>query len=106
MTVAIKLLPDELAELPPELVDDGIVATYLQDMKVPKDVPIDSWRQIERVVMGGRKVYILRVRGVKLTDVPDKTLQETQELITTNVNGVKTHPNGWYEVEEKMPQSQ
>lgn len=100
MSVEIKLIPDGMTQIPAELADDGIVKTYLQDMSVPEKAPIDSWEQIERRVPGGKNEYILRVRGVSLSDVPDAMLTQTQQSITDNVAGVKAHPDGWHNVDE------
>lgn len=99
MTVEIKLIPDGISKIPAELSDDGIVATYLQDISVPEQAPIDSWRQIEREVPGDESHYILRVKGVSLSDVPDKMLTQTQQAITNQVAGVKASERGWQEVD-------
>lgn len=99
MTIEITLLPDGSNELPRELVDDGIVATYLDGVDVPPQAPIDSWRAIERETFGDNSRMVLRVRGVSLSDVPDGLLVASYQAITEHVAGVKPHPDGWHDVE-------
>lgn len=100
MTVEITLVPDGLTQIPSELVDDGIVAHYLSDVKVPDGAPIDSWRDIERETPGDKSQMVLRVRGIMLADVPDSLLTQAHEALTKQVSGVKPHPEGWVEYDE------
>lgn len=97
MTVEIKLIPNDRAQIPAELIDHGIVATHLSDVDVPDGAPIDSWRAIERVTPANQQWMALRVRGIMLSDVPDTLLTECHETLTNQVAGVKPHPDGWTE---------
>ena len=102
MTVEIVLIPDGNLQIPQELVDDGIVATYLSDVTVPDGVPIDSWRAIERETPAHHRWMVLRVRGIMLSDVPDTLLTAVHEALTTQIAGVRPHPDGWKEYDETV----
>ena len=102
MTVETVLIPDGGSQIPQELADDGIVATHLSGLQVPDGAPIDSWRAIERETPGDKSQMVLRVRGIMLSDVPDSLLTQAHEALTTEVSGVKPHPDGWQEYDETV----
>lgn len=104
MTVEIALIPDDNAQIPQELVDDGIVATYLSGVSVPDQAPIDSWHAIERETPSHHRLMVLRVHGIMLSDVPDTLLTQCHEALTNQISGVKPHPDGWVEYDESAEQ--
>ena len=103
MTVVIKLLPEGAAEVPAESRDHGILATYLEGAAIPNvpDTALSGWRDVERVVSGDGSRVELRVggEGDSVADFPDAALDTISTAITTNISGLKPHPDGWHNVE-------
>ncbi|ELZ96066.1 hypothetical protein C440_05732 [Haloferax mucosum ATCC BAA-1512] len=84
----IKLLPDGLSSLPREARDHNALSVYL-------DGSIPDWDTVERVVSG---TGLLKLR------VPDNMSQADRDTVvatlTSNISGIKAHPDGWDTVEE------
>lgn len=104
MTVAIALIPDGSAGVPVEAREHAILATHLEGAGIP-DVPdttLSGWRDVERVIYGDGNRVELRIGGEddSLADFSDAALDTISGGITTNINGLKSHPNGWHDVEQ------
>lgn len=101
--IEIKLIPDGLGQAPFEARDHTILAGHLQEASdVLSDLsgPIDGWRDVTRVVPGHGNYIALRVPGEQ-ADYSQTTLDEFRDAIIDNINGLKAHPDGWTEVEER-----
>jgi len=102
MTIQIKLIPDGLATVPAEAKDHGILQSYLEnsgDIPTVEGDPIETWRDVERVVFGSGQYVALRVPGAP-ADYDSTTLNAMRDALVTNINGLKAHPDGWVELPE------
>ena len=100
--IEIKLIPDGAAEVPAEAKDHAILQTYLEqqgDVPAVEGDPIESWRDVERVVPGNGAYVALRVPR-STADYDPSTLDNLVTALESNINGLKKHPNGWTEVEQ------
>lgn len=105
--IELKLIPDGLGRVPPEATDDEILAGLLEAASnIPDDstAPIAGWRDVERVVPGTGEYLALRLPGT-VDDYPGGTLDSVANALVGNINGLKTHPNGWTNVEPDTFQS-
>lgn len=96
--IEVRLIPDGGSEVPVEGREHGVLATHLEAQgDPPADSPAGGWRGVERIVH--REEVRLRLPGT-LADYSSGSLDGLATAITGNVNGLKQHPDGWYEVEE------
>lgn len=100
--IELKLIPDGNVKVPGEAKDHRVLRTHLEDNSnaipsVSAD-PIESWRDVKRTVPGSGEYVALRVPGV-VADYDQTTLDAMRDALTTNINGLKAHPEGWQAVE-------
>lgn len=101
MTIEIALIPDGRNEIPRELLDDEIIALHLQKLDIPKQAPINSWKEIHRLTYGNGSKLVLRIEGITMSDISDTLLEKLYQAITSPTTGVKPHPDGWHNVDEQ-----
>lgn len=97
MTLEVKLIPDGSAQVPVEGADHGLLADRLKGADPPEHSPAPSWQDIQRVVPGHRRWVALRIEGT-LDDYASGAL-DGFATAAANVSGLKTHPDGWQEIE-------
>ena len=98
--IRIQLIPDGGAQVPAEARDGSIMASYLEEADPPSASPAPSWRDIKRVTRGDGSVVFLEIDNASLDDYAPKALEAFSAAIA-QINGLKEHPNGWVEVDEK-----
>ena len=96
--IEIKLIPDGRSELPAEGRDHGILGEKLKGQDPPDHSPAPGWREIEHEVT--RTHLYLRIPDDTLDDYADGALDGFSEAVAS-INGLKRHPDGWVEVEER-----
>jgi hypothetical protein len=96
-----RLLPDGVAKVPAEARDHSVLTTLLETNASPSsNSPPSSWREVTHVVPGHGEYIVLRLPG-SLEDYSGNTLDAFENAIVGNINGLKAHPEGWVEVEER-----
>jgi hypothetical protein len=99
--IQLKLCPDAGKNLPAEARNHAILADDLSEVndKLPDDpsAPIDSWRDVERVVPGHGQHIELRLPG-SLSDYPSDTQTIVRDAVLNSISDLRPHPDGWTEV--------
>lgn len=90
--IRIKLIPDGLSKLPGEATDDSIISAHLKDKS-------EMWRDVKRETPSSKEHLILFING-SLDDYSEENLQDIADSLVENISGLKTHPDGWVEIEE------
>lgn len=99
--IQIKLIPDGGTEIPVEARDDEIMASHLQSASPSSGSPVDTWRDVKRVVPGSNEYILLRVgdEQATLSDYSSSTLDAFANAVVNNIAGLKKHPDGWKQVD-------